>query len=226
MKAKKILIVEDEVLIAEHLAKILQNQGYQDLTLVHRYAKALDILKKDDFDLALLDINLEKDTEGVSLAKLIESKYHFPYLFITAQTDPLVLGMAVKLSPSAFITKPFNKVDVAMAVEIALREEEEEQRYLIFKDGWTTVKVPYDEIFWAEADGNYIHLHCASRVYTLRNSLTWLETSLDSDRFLKVHRSRLIRVDLVEKLENDQVYVKGEALGISRSGYKRLQELL
>ncbi len=218
--------MEDEVLIAEHLSRILQSQGFKYVHTVHRYTKALEILKEQKFDLALLDINLESQTEGVEIAKLIEREYKFPYIFITAQTDPIVLGMAVKLQPKAFISKPFNKVDVAMAVELALGGEGEKEDYLVFKDGWTTIKLPHSHIYWAEADGNYIHLHCKDKNYTVRYSLSWLESVLDDTTFVKVHRSRLINLRLVESLEADKVYLKGQEIGISKSGYQRLKSLL
>lgn len=222
----RILIVEDEVLIAEHLAKILRSQGYEQVQMVHRLSKALETLQSQKFDLALLDINLNSQTEGVEIAKAIEKDYKFPYMFITAQTDPLVLGMAVKLHPKAFITKPFNKVDVAMAVELALGGEEEKEDYLVFKDGWTTIKLPHSHVYWAEADGNYIHLHCKDKNYTVRYSLSWLESVLDETTFIKVHRSRLINLRLVESLEADTVCLKGQRIGISKSGYQRLKKLI
>ncbi len=227
MKNSRILIVEDEVLIAEHLAKILRSQGYENLTLVHRYSKAIEELEAKPFDLALLDINLDKDTEGVDLAKIIEADLKFPYIFITAQTDPLVLGMAVKLHPKAFISKPFNKVDVAVAVELALSDLKKPTKYLIFKDGWTTVKVTYDDILWAEADGNYLQLFCKSKHYTIRYSLSWLEDELGSDlNFFKVHRSIIVNLRKVQKLESSQVWINDQALAVSKSRHQELKDAL
>jgi two-component system LytT family response regulator len=81
-----------------------------------------------------------------------------------------------------------------------------------------TLVVPIDDVEWIEADDNYVRLHCtAARSYLLRAKLTALEARLDARRFMRVHRSHIVRLDSIERLEE---WSRGGLLLMLRSGAK------
>jgi DNA-binding NarL/FixJ family response regulator len=113
-----ILIVEDEPLIAEDLAMILRKAGYQIAGIAHDGSQALDLLSKGTTDIALLDIALSPSMSGFDIAKIINDRYHIPFLFITSFSDRTTLEKAKSLLPEGYITKPFKKKDVLANIEI------------------------------------------------------------------------------------------------------------
>jgi len=114
----RILIVEDEPLIAEDLAMILRKAGYQIAGIAHEGPQALDLLSKGTTDIALLDIALSPSMSGFDIAQIINDRYQIPFLFITSFSDRTTLEKAKSLLPEGYITKPFKKKDVLANIEI------------------------------------------------------------------------------------------------------------
>ena len=80
----KLLIVEDDLLIADNLKTILEDMGFDVAEPCCEYEEAIAILEQKAFDIALLDIDLNGKDDGIKLGKIINTKYHFPFIFLTA----------------------------------------------------------------------------------------------------------------------------------------------
>lgn len=92
MSAKyKILIVEDDAVIAQLIEHHLLDFGYQVLDIVHDSERALDKIHNLHPDLVLLDVNILGTKDGIEVAEVIEEKYNIPYIFLTAYSDPKTL---------------------------------------------------------------------------------------------------------------------------------------
>lgn len=222
---KRVLIVEDEALIAEHLAIILEQEIEVETEIVYRAKTARERLQEQEqtYDLILLDINLEKERSGLELAALIEENQWGDYMFLTAQTDRLVLEEARRLNPKAYLVKPFKDVEVSMAVGLALKDESDDLGDLVFKDGWTTIKLPINQIFYAEADGNYIKIISRDRNFLIRYSLSWFYEQVSDKGFLKVHRARVVNARFIERYSRNSLEISNkEELPVSKSGYQEL----
>ncbi len=116
----KILIVEDEPIIAEDLSMILRTNGYNVIGIAHNGSHALDILHNRKPDLALLDISLDSSMNGIELAQIINQKYKIPFIYITSFSDEHTLNLAKKTYPSGYIIKPFRKRDILSTIQIVL----------------------------------------------------------------------------------------------------------
>jgi DNA-binding NarL/FixJ family response regulator len=114
----RILIVEDEPLIAEDLAMILRKEGYNIVGIAHDGPQALDILSKGTTEIALLDIALSASMSGFDIAQTLNDHYQIPFLFITSFSDRITLQKAKSLLPEGYITKPFKRKDVLANIEI------------------------------------------------------------------------------------------------------------
>ncbi|QNR23404.1 LytR/AlgR family response regulator transcription factor [Croceimicrobium hydrocarbonivorans] len=221
----KVLIVEDEALIAEHLHLILSKDLGIDADIAYKAKAARKMLQEKTYDLILVDINLESERSGLELAAEIEEYAWGDYLFLTAQTDKGVLEEARKLHPKAYLVKPFKDIEVSMAVGLALKNEDEGLGDLVFKDGWTTVKLPIASIRYAEADGNYIKLFSTERSYLIRYSLSWFYDQVADKDFLKIHRARVVNTRIIKRYNRSTVDIGGEELPVSKSGYQALATL-
>ncbi len=219
---KRVLIVEDEAIIAEHLHLILQKELGLDADIAYKAKTAKALLQEEHYDLILLDINLERERSGLELAEEIERDGLGNYMFLTAQTDHGVLSEARKLNPEAYLVKPFNDVEISMAVGLALKTEMDELGDLVFKDGWTTVKLPISKIRYAEADGNYIKLVSEDRNYLIRYSLSWFYKEVADKGFLKVHRARVVNSRIIKRYNRSSVNIEDQELPVSKSGYQTL----
>jgi DNA-binding LytR/AlgR family response regulator len=220
----KVLIVEDEALIAEHLHLILQKDLGIDADIVYKAKAARELLQQKAYDLILLDIHLESERSGLELAEEIEANEWGEYLFLTAQTDQGVLEQARKMHPRAYLVKPFKDIELSMAVSLALKDDDDELGNLVFKDGWTTVKLPISSIRFAEADGNYIKLFSSERSYLIRYSLSWFFDQVKDKGFLKIHRARVVNTRIIKQYNRNTVDIGSEELPVSKSGYLALAE--
>lgn len=126
--AKSILIIEDEALIAMEIEMALKQLGYKVLGKVANGDKALDLFASTSPDLVLLDINIKGSLSGVDLARIIRDNYDFPFVFLTAFSDPGTLNSLRDTLPYGYIVKPFNDSDLYTTIEIALDKFAAEQQ--------------------------------------------------------------------------------------------------
>lgn len=120
MNDVRILIVEDEPLIAEDIATALKSNDFDVSAVVYSKEDALAELKNNTPDMVLLDINLNGGEEGIEIAKIINEKYSLPFVFLTSYSDKLTLLHAKNTEPAGYIVKPFSDAGLYAALEIAL----------------------------------------------------------------------------------------------------------
>ena len=120
MNRSRILIIEDEPLIARDLKRIVEKNEYEVAATCHNSDKALDILAKKAYDLILLDIHLTGTRNGIDLAKMVNEKYFKPFIYITSFADRETIHQVKTTEPAGYIVKPFNEKEIFSAIEIAL----------------------------------------------------------------------------------------------------------
>ena len=120
MMESKVLIVEDEPITAKDISFLLEDIGIDQIEIALSYDEAIDLLESTAFDLALLDINLLSDKDGIDLAENINENYPTPFIYITAHYNSTVIERAKVTEPKAYLLKPFNKHDIQINVEMAL----------------------------------------------------------------------------------------------------------
>ncbi|MEM9547284.1 MAG: response regulator transcription factor [Bacteroidota bacterium] len=128
MPPTKILIVEDEPAIAHDIAGILSGDGYQVCGIAHSSTKALDYLVSKSPDIALLDISIKGDKDGIEIAHIIKKKYDIPFVFLTSFADRDTIERVKETAPYGYIVKPFKERDLAPAIEVALLRKLSESR--------------------------------------------------------------------------------------------------
>jgi DNA-binding response OmpR family regulator len=104
---KKILIVEDERILAVSLRMDLNELGYQEISIVTNCDDAMELVKNEKPDLALLDINIQGDKTGIDTALLLAQNYEIPVIFVTGETD-FETRTKAELCPNykGYLTKP------------------------------------------------------------------------------------------------------------------------
>lgn len=120
MTGIKVLIVEDEPLIAKNIGMYLNNNDYEVSAIAYDPDEAIFQLKKHGPDFAILDINLESEKDGIDIAEYINLNNFIPFIYLTSYSDKDTLERAKKTNPSGFIVKPFNEKTLYASIEIAL----------------------------------------------------------------------------------------------------------
>ncbi|MGB7392965.1 MAG: response regulator, partial [Pricia sp.] len=116
----KILIVEDNVIIADDMQSMLEEIGYEIVDNVIVYEQAEEVLKNQQVDLVLIDIILASDKTGIDLGKHIRANYDIPFIFVTSNSDRATVENAKSVKPNGYLVKPFEQQDLYTSIEIAL----------------------------------------------------------------------------------------------------------
>lgn len=124
MSKAKVLIVEDEPMVAEDIAAALYRIGFVVSGVVYTEQAALEELRDNTPEIALLDINLKTGNEGIRIAEEINRLYHIPFVYLTAYSDKLSLEMAQHTQPSGYVVKPFTEKTLFANLQLALLNHE------------------------------------------------------------------------------------------------------
>ncbi|MEO0340733.1 MAG: response regulator transcription factor [Bacteroidota bacterium] len=115
-----ILVVEDEPFIAQDIADFLEEVGYEVQEVCYDVAAAKRSLENRQPDLCILDVNLGKGPDGISLAQTINQNWKVPFIFLTSYTDDDTLERAKATMPYGYISKPINFDSLKSTIKIAL----------------------------------------------------------------------------------------------------------
>ncbi len=123
----RILIVEDEAIIAADLRELLEELGYEVGGVAISVDEAERELERGRYDLMLVDIVLSGERDGIDLAHLARRRFKLPLVFLTSHADPATVRRARAVKPEGYLIKPFAKENVFAAVEMAVARAAEEQ---------------------------------------------------------------------------------------------------
>ena len=143
MTEAKILIVEDESLVAKDMKNLLGKMGYVVPATVSSGEVAIQKVAETQPDLVLMDIMLKGDMDGVEAAEQIRDIFHIPVIYVTAYADEDTMRRAKITAPYGYILKPFQERELQIAIEMALykhkieRELEESKQWFS-----TTLETP------------------------------------------------------------------------------------
>ncbi|MGV3636524.1 MAG: LytR/AlgR family response regulator transcription factor [Flavobacteriales bacterium] len=234
MHAVRILIVEDEPLIAEDLRAHVEELGYEVCAVCDNALEAMGEVAARRPDLLLLDINLGDGADGVQLAEKVKAKHATPFIFVTSHSDKATLERVKPLQPAGFIIKPFDENDLRAQIELALARHAsgvdattspaEAQRNdfviadsIFIREKGRLVKVAIDDIHYAEADDNYVTLFTPSKKYVITSTLSAVEEKRKSAHHLRIHRSYLVDTRRITAVEEGYVRIGAQSLPVGKT---------
>jgi DNA-binding LytR/AlgR family response regulator len=235
----RILIVEDEMLIAANISMQLENLGYEVIGIIPRGKEALNALKIDKPDLVLMDINIKGDMDGIETATQMQLESPSPIIYLTANTDDATFTRAKATNPYAFLSKPFKKLDLKHAIELAsdrilVEKSEFKNRHSKFvlndrifvRLNDMMVKILIEDIHYLEADRNYCQVFTKNNTYLLVNTLKNIEDKLPTEQFQRIHRSFIVNVKHVDEVAQNHIMVENRILPLSKELRKDLLDRL
>ncbi|NND95241.1 MAG: response regulator transcription factor [Flavobacteriales bacterium] len=120
MSKVNILIVEDEPLVAEDIAGHLEFLGFGVASIVHSGEDALEYLKTNKPEAALLDITLSGTKDGIEVAEYINQNNKIPFVYLTSHADRSTIERVKSTHPGGYLVKPFDENDLLTCIELAL----------------------------------------------------------------------------------------------------------
>jgi two-component system, LytTR family, response regulator LytT len=225
MNSIKILIVEDEAIIAERLYADLYDFGYDVAEPCLSPGEAMEKLAQEDFDLVLLDINLKAEMTGIQLGDWINEKYKIPFIFITANTDAKTVSQAAKVKPGGFLSKPIQLKSLIGTIQIAIYNHQNNKiqtvidasaKFHFVKSGNSYHRIDWADVLYIESDKKYA-IVCESEnkaPYVLRISLETLSQQLAPFHFVRIHKSYLVNVGKIKTFTSVEVAIGNRKLAI------------
>lgn len=240
----RILIVEDEFIIAEDLKIQLRKMGYEVSGVAQTYETALQCINRQIPDLVLIDIKIIGDRDGIDLATTLREEYNMPLIFLTSYADKSTVERAKTVYPDGYLIKPFEPEDLYTSIEISfanyLRTKQgikeskkfQEKNNAVLNDSifvrkdHLLIKILFDELEWIRVEKNYLELHCFGRMHLVRSTLREFLDELPEDLFIQVHRSYAVNLKHITALEYVSVIVNKEKIPLGRSYLDLLRERL
>jgi PAS domain S-box-containing protein len=164
---EKILIVEDEAVVAAELESILTRLGYSVAGIADTGADAINLAASKNAELILMDIRIFGPMDGVQTADVIRRKLRKPVVFLTSHADPQTLARAGATEPFGYIVKPFEERDLHATVEVALHRARAEERTRRM-ERWlaTTLNSIGDGVVTADLQGTVTYMNPMAEVLT------------------------------------------------------------
>ncbi|MFY0482932.1 LytR/AlgR family response regulator transcription factor [Flavobacterium sp. PLA-1-15] len=229
-----ILLVEDELIIAEDMTNILENMRYNVIGIAIDFDEAITVLENEKPDLILLDINLSGKRDGIELAQEINRRFSIPFIFTTSYTDVSTLERAKLVNPVNYLVKPFKKEQLYTAIEIAMFNiakksdpiSQEDANYgdtliikdaLFIKDKFKYTKLIINDILWIKSDGNYLEICTHNKKEIIRATMSGFMERLNRNNFFRTHKSYIVNLNYLSKFETPYVTIIDTKIPISKS---------
>jgi DNA-binding LytR/AlgR family response regulator len=232
----RVLIVEDEFITMDMLRDNLEQSGYEVSGDAMRAEEAIAILERCDTDIAMLDINLKGEKDGIWVAEQIRKNYNIPFIFLTAYSDASTIQRAASTNPYGYLIKPFAQADIFAAIEVALKNyarehntsELPEQNWedggellinqsIFVKDNNRFKKIVIADIRYVQAYKNYIELNMQGQKIVIRSTLQKFFNKLPQKNFALIHRSFVVNGRFVDEINPDSVMIGTDEIPLSKS---------
>lgn len=237
----RVLIVEDEFLIAMDLRSRLEAMDFWVTGVAASYEQALEQALQHNPDVVVMDIQLEGAKTGIDAAKLIWSKLEIPVIFLTGMQDPETVEAALATQPMGYVYKPFkdaelrNQIWVAVQQKEALRQlkmrlknaetqekigqtEKATEEYVFIKDNRHIYQVPVADILYLEAMDNYTVLHTVhGEQHIISGVLKDILEKMENPGLLRIHRSYAIARRHIRRIEENTVSMGERVLPVGKS---------
>lgn len=245
-------VVDDELLARQIIREMLADDT--EIEIVAECVnglEAIEAIKTCQPDLLFLDIQMP-EVAGFEVLEALRSERMPKVIFVTAYDQYAV--RAFDYHALDYLLKPFDRERFELAVARAktqiqrerngeldkrildlleaLKTETKHVERLVIKNGGRVYFLEADEIHWIEAEGNYVRLHTSNKSHLLREAIGSLEVQLDPKKFLRVHRSTIVRIDSIKELqpwfhgEYHIILHNGTKLTLSRNYREQLQQVL
>ncbi|MEO6733650.1 MAG: LytTR family transcriptional regulator DNA-binding domain-containing protein [Ferruginibacter sp.] len=243
MAGIKVLLVEDDWIIAKEISYNLLDMGFELAGSFDNAEEAYRQVKSLLPDLVILDIDLAGEMTGIELAAQLKKDGNIPFIFLTALADSQTLEKAKLAEPFAYLVKPVARETLYSTIEITLHNASRRNADIAttatsIKDNLTfddsifvknkkrLERILLKDILWAEAYDIYAMIKTATGQYLLSHSLKAVEEKFPSANFIRVHRSFLVNKDKIDAIEESDLIIAGTPIPVGKTYRDNLMKKL
>jgi len=237
----KILIVEDEAIVARDIQACLRNLGYKSIRISPSAEKAFDEIDIEKPDLILMDIILKGKIDGIEAATLIREQHQVPVVFLTANADNKTIEKAKVAEPYGYIIKPFREKELQTAIEMALYKHERDAMVIHERDFFYQIvekdevqdsfyirsdmqlhRIKFNDIYFVESHKDFIIINTVDNSYSTKTTIKDVAKLLPPRDFCRVHRSFIVRLDKIFSIKFPDLIIEDKKKIIPIGGiYKK-----
>ena len=240
MAKLRILVVEDESIVAKDIQNSLKKLGYTVPTIISSGEKAVEEVEQSKPDIVLMDIMLKGDVNGIEAANTIRERFDIPVIFLTAYADDNTLSKAKISEPYGYIIKPFKEKELQTTIEMAMYKHEKDTQVKKERDLYHSIvenkeskdsifvradyrlnKVKFDDIFFVEALKDYVVINTSDNIYTTHTTMKEMMRILPAKDFVRVHRSFIVRLDKIFSIKYPDLVIEGKMKVVPIGGLYR-----
>lgn len=229
MAKVKILVVEDESIVAKDIQNSLKKLGYQVPTTVSSAEKAIEEIEENRPDLVLMDIMLKGQMSGIEAANLIKERFGLPLIFLTAYADDNTLSKAKITEPYGYIIKPFKEKELQTTIEMAMYKHEKDEVIKKERDLYHSIienkeskdsifvradyrlnKINFDDIYYVEALKDYVVINTSDNSYTTHTTMKEMVRILPQKDFVRIHRSFIVNLNKIFSIKYPDLVIEGK----------------
>lgn len=199
------IVIDDERLARERIADFVEQQAdWQVVAQTGEYHQAYQMIIYHQPDICFMDINIIGGN-GVELVEELSNKVSCQWVFTTAYSQSA--ATAFELNAIDYILKPFENSRLAGVLHKVERLRPNQvkmtKNILAVKSVGAVEFVNVEDILWIKGSANYVELHCVDRMLLHRETLAKLESQLDPEKFVRVHRSAMVNIEKVSSLSSE-----------------------
>ena len=223
----KAIAIDDEPIALDIIRSHAGKVPFLDLKATFTDAfQALEYLQKESVDLLFLDIKMP-DISGIDFFNSLSKKPLV--IFTTAYTEHAVTSF--ELDAVDYLLKPFSLSRFIKGCNKAFelynfRNDSQKADHLYVKTGYEQVRVMYEDILYLEAAGNYVNFVLKDKTILSRSTFNEAINQLPADQFIRVHRSFLVSVNKVDKMEKHQLTINKERIPVGEAYSQNLTAIV
>ncbi|MCC5612450.1 LytTR family DNA-binding domain-containing protein [Nostoc sp. CHAB 5834] len=227
MRINKILLVDDQEAFTKWASDVVTSKFLCDITICHSLVEAVTTLKKDKFDLLILDVYVNMELGTDILKKFID----LPPVIIISSDREFAVDSYEYESIENYLLKPVESYKLVNAVSKALRFKMEEnsiteRNFIFIKSGRKVVKFYYDKIDYIMAYGIYSKIVFDDNLIVVNETISNLEEILPKHIFRRIHKSFIVNIDHLTEYDNKNLFINGKDIPIGISYKKSLESIL
>ena len=223
MEKARVLIVEDQAITAKSIEAMIVDHGMEVLAICKSGEEALWVANENIPDIVIMDIKLQGNLSGIQTATALQEIQTIPVIYLSDYTDKVTVRKAKETHPANYLAKPFTESDLVRAIDIAITNfnaakviGDNDEDFLFLKTGQQTYsKLRYNDIIFIEADRAYCRIQAIDNSHTLSISMAVVAGQLNSDRFVKIHRSYIVNIRKVSEFTGTELTAGGYKLPVS-----------
>lgn len=228
MQKVKVLIVEDETLVANDLSYQLSSLGYEVCGIAKSGEEALRSCEIHQPDLVLMDIKIQGELDGIDTAIKVANSYGIPIIYLSDLKDRDILERAKKSHSHSFLSKPVTEFTLLTSIEFAIKNHlmlshnasenvDGLKDYVFIREGHSHIKLSIDSILWLKASGAYCEIKTLDNVYVQSKNMREVSEYFDPAIFVKAHKSYTVNMTKIDSYEGTEVTIQGTKIPIGKT---------